>query len=45
MGTRQLDQILESISALALFVDIFQVQADREQRLPPQRKRPAAPLR
>ena len=33
-GSGQLDQIMESISALASSVAILQFQADREQRLP-----------
>ena len=45
MRTGQLDQILESISALALSFAILQVQADREQRLPPQSTPPTAPIR
>ena len=41
----QLDQILESISALALSVTILQFQADREQQLPQQGTRSAVLLR
>ena len=44
-GSGHIDQTLESISALASSVTLLQVQADREQRLPQQRTRHAAPLR
>ena len=45
IGSGQINQILESISALASSINLLQVQADREQRLPQKRTRPADPLR
>ena len=44
-GSGQLDQILDSISALVSSVVLLKFQADIEQRLPHQRMRHAAPLR
>ena len=41
----QLDQILESISDMASYVTLLQVQADRDRQMPQNRTRPEAPLR
>ena len=45
VGSGQLDQIMNSISALAPSVSLLQVQVDRERQLPQQGARKAATLR